>query len=87
MPETGGKISIKGRKEEGDHLILEISDNGSGIKSEDLTKIFNPFFSNRPDGTGLGLAIVQRLVNEWNGSITVDSEPGRGSIFTLRLPQ
>jgi two-component system sensor histidine kinase PilS (NtrC family) len=87
MPETGGKISIKGRKEEGDHLILEISDNGSGIKSEDLTKIFNPFFSNRPDGTGLGLAIVQRLVNEWNGSIAVDSEPGRGSIFTLRLPQ
>lgn len=87
LPHKDGRISIKGTTEEGDHLVLKISDNGSGIRPEDLSKVFNPFFSTRPDGTGLGLAIVHRLVNEWNGDITVDSEQGKGSTFTLYLPK
>jgi two-component system sensor histidine kinase PilS (NtrC family) len=87
LPHTDGKISIKGTAEEGDHLVLKISDNGNGIRPEDLSKVFNPFFSTRPDGTGLGLAIVHRLVHEWNGDITVDSEQGKGSTFTLYLPE
>jgi two-component system sensor histidine kinase PilS (NtrC family) len=87
LPHKDGRISIKGTTEEGDHLVLKISDNGSGIRPEDLSKVFNPFFSTRPDGTGLGLAIVHRLVNEWNGDITVDSEQGKGSTFTLYLPE
>ena len=87
LPHEDGRISIKGTTEGGDHLVLKISDNGSGIRPEDLSRVFNPFFTTRADGTGLGLAIVHRLVHEWNGDITVDSEQGRGSTFTLHLPK
>ena len=87
LPHADGRISIKGTTERGDHLVLKISDNGKGIRPEDLPKVFNPFFSARPDGTGLGLAIVHRLVNEWNGDITVVSEQGKGTTFTLHLPK
>lgn len=87
LPYTDGRISINGKNGEGDHFILRISDNGTGIKPEDLPKVFNPFFSTRPDGTGLGLAIVHRLVHEWNGDIKVDSEQDNGSTFTLHLPK
>ncbi len=87
LPHKDGRISIKGTTKGGDHLVLKISDNGTGIRPEDLSKVFNPFFTTRPDGTGLGLAIVHRLVHEWNGDITVDSEQGKGSTFTLHLPK
>lgn len=87
LPHEDGKISIKGTTEGGDHIVLKISDNGSGIRPEDLSRVFNPFFTTRSDGTGLGLAIVHRLVHEWGGDITVDSEQGKGSIFTLHLPK
>ena len=87
LPHADGRISINGTTEGGDHLVLKISDNGTGIRPEDLSRVFNPFFSTRPDGTGLGLAIVHRLVHEWNGDITVDSEQGKGSTFTLHLPK
>ncbi len=87
LPHADGRISIKGTSEGEDYLVLKISDNGTGIRPEDLSKVFNPFFSTRPDGTGLGLAIVHRLVHEWNGDITVDSEQGKGSTFTLHLPK
>ncbi|NOR05219.1 MAG: PAS domain S-box protein [Deltaproteobacteria bacterium] len=87
LPHEDGKISINGTTEGGDHMVLKISDNGTGIRPEDLSKVFNPFFTTRPDGTGLGLAIVHRLVHEWNGDITVDSEQGKGSTFTLHLPK
>ncbi len=85
LPDKGGKISIKGEKQE-NQLVLKFSDSGKGIRSDDLSRIFNPFFTTRPDGTGLGLSIVHRLVDEWNGDITVDSCVGKGSTFTLRLP-
>jgi two-component system sensor histidine kinase PilS (NtrC family) len=87
LPHEDGRISIKGTTKGGDHLVLKISDNGTGIRPEDLSRVFNPFFTTRPDGTGLGLAIVHRLVHEWNGDITVDSEQGKGSTFTLHLPK
>ncbi len=86
LPDTGGKISVEAR-EEGNQLFLRVSDNGKGIKTDDLSRVFNPFFTTRPDGTGLGLSIVHRLVHEWNGDITVDSLQGKGSSFTLRLPR
>ncbi|HDH97795.1 MAG TPA: PAS domain S-box protein [Deltaproteobacteria bacterium] len=87
LPHEDGRISINGTSEGGDHLVLKISDNGTGIRPEDLSSVFNPFFTTRPDGTGLGLAIVHRLIHEWNGDITVDSEQGKGSTFTLYLPK
>jgi len=71
---------------EGDRLALRVSDSGAGIAPGDLAKIFDPFFSTKAQGTGLGLALVQQIVIDHGGTIEVDSAPGAGTTFTLRLP-
>ena len=65
---------------------ISVIDRGSGIKKEHLENIFNPFFTTKTDGVGLGLAIVSKIVDEHNGTITIESEPGKGTIFRLYLP-
>ncbi len=71
-----------------DGVVIEIADNGKGIKPENLTKVFDPFFTTKPvgEGTGLGLSIVQRIIKEHGGSISVKSTAGTGTCFTLWLP-
>jgi two-component system sensor histidine kinase PilS (NtrC family) len=65
---------------------LVVEDDGPGIASGDLAQIFTPFFTTKERGTGLGLAIVQRIVDANGGSVAVESTPGRGARFTVRLP-
>lgn len=72
--------------EMGDEAIVQVSDNGRGISEEDLTRIFNPFFTTRPGGTGLGLPAVRRIARAHGGRVDVCSSPGRGSTFTIHLP-
>ncbi|MFH1024370.1 MAG: ATP-binding protein [Planctomycetota bacterium] len=87
----GGQVRIRVRVEEG-NLRFDVSDSGIGIGKEDLPKLFQKF--SRVDssltaeigGTGLGLSIVKAIVEAHGGLVTVDSEPGRGSTFTVRLP-
>jgi two-component system sensor histidine kinase PilS (NtrC family) len=67
-------------------VLLRVSDDGPGINQDDLERIFDPFFSGRPGGTGLGLAIVHRAVEAHHGSVFVESEPGRGTRFSIYLP-
>lgn len=67
-------------------LVLTVSDTGHGIPPDDLPRIFDPFFTTRADGTGLGLSIVQQIVQEHGGTIDVQSIPGAGTNFALRLP-
>ncbi|MFQ5730212.1 MAG: PAS domain-containing sensor histidine kinase [Waddliaceae bacterium] len=67
-------------------IKITLTDNGSGIPQEDIKKIFDPYFSTREKGTGLGLAIVKRIVEQHGGTITVDSELGRATTFTLFFP-
>lgn len=69
-----------------DEAIVEVSDNGPGINEEDLTRIFNPFFTTRPGGTGLGLPAVRRIARAHGGHVEVISAPGKGSTFTIHLP-
>ncbi len=69
-----------------DTVEVEIQDTGDGIPHEELPKIFNPFFTTKRGGTGLGLSIVHRIVEDHNGSITAESQPGEGSVFRLKLP-
>jgi two-component system NtrC family sensor kinase len=69
-----------------DEAIVEVSDNGCGIGEEDLTRIFNPFFTTRPGGTGLGLPAVRRIARAHGGRIEVKSSLGKGSTFALHLP-
>jgi len=68
------------------HLRVTVSDDGSGIKSDVLPKLFQPFFTTKPKGTGLGLWLSQRIVQDHGGSIAVESEPGKGATFAITLP-
>lgn len=79
-------IKIAAREEEG-VCLLAISDTGCGIPGDYYNQIFNPFFTTKDNGTGLGLAIVHRILEEHGGSVTVESEMGRGSTFTIKLPR
>ncbi len=65
---------------------IEINDNGCGISSENLTKLFTPFHTTKASGTGLGLALVKRMIEALNGEISVKSELNKGTSFILKLP-
>lgn len=70
-----------------EYIEVKIKDTGNGINKEDLSRIFDPFFSTKGQkGTGLGLAVIWGIVDNHNGAITVDSELGIGTTFTIRLP-
>jgi len=66
--------------------VLTVEDTGRGVEPAQLERIFEDFFSTKPDGTGLGLSIVRRLVADLGGRIDVRSEPGRGTRFRVELP-
>jgi PAS domain S-box-containing protein len=88
---SSGEIRVGGRLE-GDWAVVSVADTGIGMKKEDLAKLFVPFqqvdsgLTRNYEGTGLGLSISRRLVTLLGGDITVESEPGRGSTFTFRVP-
>ena len=86
MP-RGGWLSIATRIESGE-AVVEVADTGSGIPSEHLARIYDPFFTTKSigQGTGLGLSIAYGIVREHDGSIHVESSVGQGTRFTLRLP-
>jgi len=75
-------------RQRGDWILATVSDSGSGIDPEHMERLFDPFHTTKAKGTGsgLGLAICQRIVSEHGGEIQVESTPGRGSRFTVRLP-
>jgi signal transduction histidine kinase len=83
--EPGGAVTVKTRALEG-FVEVCVIDRGSGIDPKHMETIFNPFFTTKPTGVGLGLAIVSKIVDEHGGKITVESEPGKGSIFRVLLP-
>ncbi|QTA80176.1 Two component system response regulator/histidine kinase [Desulfonema limicola] len=87
--ENGGKLSISGR-EKNNSIYLEFTDTGCGIKHENISKIFNPFFTTKPvgSGTGLGLSIAYKIITEKHkGVISVDSKEGQGSVFKIIIPR
>jgi signal transduction histidine kinase len=85
MPE-GGTLTVRARPSERGEVLLEVSDTGCGIPEEDRPRIFQTFFSTKPEGTGLGLAIVKRTIEDLGGRITFDSQVGRGTTFRIYLP-
>ncbi|MBF0559041.1 MAG: cache domain-containing protein [Nitrospirae bacterium] len=67
-------------------VAIQFRDTGTGIRKEDLGKIFDPFYTTKEKGTGLGLAVSYNIIKKMNGLLTVDSELGKGTIFTIMLP-
>jgi signal transduction histidine kinase len=87
--ETGGAIELRTRAEPaGPGVLVEVEDNGRGIPADHLPRIFDPFFTTKPvgQGTGLGLSISYGILRDHGGTIEVESTPGRGSLFRVRLP-
>ncbi|VAW94090.1 Flagellar sensor histidine kinase FleS [hydrothermal vent metagenome] len=80
-----GEIIVETEKRLG-KLLISIRDNGPGMSNKVQHQIFKPFFTTKSDGTGLGLAVVTAIANAHGGIVRVDSEPGKGSVFTMELP-
>jgi signal transduction histidine kinase len=86
--EKGGVVSVESRPDSDDYFELVVSDTGCGMDQDTLKVLFRKFFSTKGSkGTGLGLPVVHQIVKEHQGSITVKSEPGQGTTFSLRLPR
>jgi two-component system, NtrC family, sensor kinase len=85
--ETGGHVLVATRTD-GDHVVVSVADDGCGIPAELIERIFDPFFTTKAvgEGTGLGLAIAHQIVTSHGGEIQVESSPGRGTVFRVRLP-
>jgi len=80
-----GELMIKTNRV-GENAVIAVGDTGSGMPQEKLSRIFDAFYSLRPKGTGLGLPTAKKIIEAHKGTITVDSEPGKGTLFTITLP-
>jgi len=82
----GGKLRIKSRVDD-DSVFLLFGDSGSGIKQEDVLRLFQPYYTTKPGGHGLGLMIAQRIMREHGGHVGIESKEGVGTIVTLQFPR
>jgi signal transduction histidine kinase len=83
---AGGRLTVTLSSSDPEHARVCIADTGRGIEAENVSQVFEPYFSTKETGTGLGLAIVKKAVDDHNGTITVASEHGEGTTFTVTLP-
>ena len=87
MDGNGGALDIGlSSEDEGRRARIEVTDTGRGIDADDISKVFEPYYSTKETGTGLGLAIVKKAVDDHQGTITVRSKVGEGTTFTITLP-
>jgi signal transduction histidine kinase len=87
MDGSGGRLSIVlSSEDEGRRARIDVTDTGRGIAPEDISKVFEPYYSTKETGTGLGLAIVRKAVDDHQGTISVRSKVGEGTTFTIILP-
>jgi two-component system NtrC family sensor kinase len=85
---SGGELIVEALPSENNHVDIRISDNGIGIRSENLPKVFTPFFTTKPlgKGTGLGLSVCFGIIHKIGGEMSVDSQENVGTTFTIRIP-
>ncbi len=82
---AGGEVLVS-TKRDGDHVSIRVTDTGEGIPREQASRVLEPYFSTKKGGTGLGLPTARRVAEEHGGGLMLQSEPGKGTQFTLRLP-
>ena len=85
MP-NGGNLSINARRET-DNIVITVKDTGVGIPNEVKPRLFTPLFTTKSKGQGFGLAVVKRMTEALNGTVTLESQQGKGATFTVTLPQ
>ncbi|HEV7300518.1 MAG TPA: ATP-binding protein [Tepidisphaeraceae bacterium] len=81
----GGEL-ILGARPEGTFVVIDVIDTGPGIAADRVDRLFDAYYSTKPGGTGLGLAIAKRIIEAHHGTITLQSQLGKGTDFTIRLP-
>ena len=82
--DRGGRIQIQGREEPG-LVVLSVEDDGRGVALDDRTRLFQPYFTTKPQGTGLGLFVSRQIIEEMGGTLTFESRPEGGTSFLVRL--
>lgn len=82
---ANGRVCVE-MSQQPDGIRFAVEDEGAGIPPENLERIFEPFFSRRPDGTGLGLTLARQIAESHGGSLTAENRPGQGARFILKLP-
>lgn len=83
--EPGDEVLVSSQRD-ADQVLIQVTDTGQGMEPDVLDQVFRPYFSTKKGGTGLGLPTTRRIVREHGGDLTVTSEPGRGTQFTMTLP-
>ncbi|BDV42044.1 histidine kinase [Geotalea uraniireducens] len=83
----GGELVVRTFLDDQQFVNIAFRDTGAGIRQEDIEKIFEPFFTTKTKGTGLGLAITRQIIEMHHGKIAIDSEVGKGTTVTVKLPQ
>jgi two-component system nitrogen regulation sensor histidine kinase NtrY len=85
--EQGGEIKVSARVDASDSMVrVDVADTGPGISVEDVSRLFEPYFSRKKKGGGLGLAIVERIVADHNGSVHAEQNQPHGARFIIELP-
>ena len=82
----GGELTVRWGPSTGGQLVAEFIDGGPGIADADLSRVGEPFYTTKPGGTGLGIAIAQRIVERHGGTLSFESQPGRGTTVRVALP-
>jgi signal transduction histidine kinase len=86
MRDASGELRIKSQVAEDGQLLISVTDTGVGLPAENVDKIFDAFFTTKPQGTGLGLAITRSIVKSHGGRIWASANSGRGATFSFTLP-
>jgi signal transduction histidine kinase len=86
MRQTGGELTIASKRVEDGQLLIAVSDSGNGLPVDEAERIFDAFFTTKPQGTGMGLSISRRIIEAHGGRLWATPNAGRGAIFQFTLP-
>jgi PAS domain S-box-containing protein len=87
MKDRGGQLTVASERTEDDQLLISVSDSGIGLPADDAERIFETFFTTKPQGSGMGLAISQRIIESHGGRLWASPNTGQGATFQFRLPK